>query len=555
MLQSIFVNNLRKIFFECCSDTFCKEMSRLEAELASCQHENVEITFSKVKKIPIHVIDKLLAIKNLQILTDDRSLWLYLGSLKFNIKILSIKLLGVQNQKQIRAICIGGSAGSLDTILEIIKNIPYIDISIFITIHVLPNSKNDLVAIIGNITKFTVKEASNFLTIEPNHIYIAPPDNHLVVADGVISVSHDDYVNFARPSIDVMFKSVSDHFKESAMAILCCGYGNDGSAFLGDLTTNGTRIIIENPNNCVAKDMLRNAISTGYYDKILNVEEIKSYLHDNLKTFVFENDEIKYFIEQIYKNFGFDFRHYEINFLKRRINLVKGSYGLSSLSQMMELSFSNMAIMNDLIQNFLINVTSFFRNPEVFGELKVIIQEKFQDSKFIRIWCAGCSSGQEVYSLAMLMDDLDLLDKTQIYATDYDMNILMEARNAIYSKVSFEQCKKNFKTLNFAHTIDNWVDEYQNFVKINEKLTKKVLFFDHNLVTDASINEFDIIFCRNVMIYFDKKLQRRVFDLLYESMSDDAILVLGESENPAQSNRFKKISNIKKAKVFQKNNS
>lgn len=552
MIYSIVSGNVKKIFFECCSDSFCNEMNQLATELSVCENENVEITFSRVSRIPIHVIDKLFAIKELQIFTENRSLWLYLGSLKFNTKLLSLKPIGKLKYNKVKAICIGGSAGSLDAIVEVISSLPYVDISIFVTLHILPSVKNDLASVIQSSTKYNVIEAIDGVEIEKNTIYIAPPDNHLCVADNKIVISHESSVNFARPSIDVMFLSVSEFYKESAIAMLFCGYGNDGSLYLSQLLENDTQVILENPNCCSAKDMLNSAISTTYYDKILCVNEMKIYLGERLKTFVFENDEVKYFISKLYDEFGFDFRDYEVNFLKRRINIIKASYRAESIAQIMDMAFSNMNILNDMLQNFLINVTSFFRNPETFEQLRILIEERLKNQNFLRIWCAGCSSGQEPYSVAMLLDEMGLLEKTQIYATDFDSNVLIEARNGIYSNISYGQLSDNYKALNFKKPLESWIDIEKNFVKIKQDIKKHILFFDHNLVTDASINEFDIVFCRNVMIYFDKKLQSKVLSLIHGSMSDNSLLVLGESENPNLPNKFKKVSNIKKTKIFSK---
>ena len=552
MIHSIISGNVKKIFFECCSDSFCNEMNQLAAELALCENENVEITFSRVGRIPIHVIDKLFAIKELQIFTENKSLWLYLGSLKFNTKLLSLKPAGQLKYNKIKAIFIGGSAGSLDAIMDVISSLPYVEISIFLTLHILPSVKNDLAGVIQASTKYNVVEALNGAEIEKSTIYIAPPDNHLCIVDNKIVISHENYVNFARPSIDVMFLSASNFYKDSAIAILFCGYGNDGSLYLSELMKNETQVIIENPDCCSAKDMLNSAIATKYYDKICTVDEIKVYLDERLKTFLFENDEVKYFVGKLYENFGFDFRDYEVNFLKRRINIIRSFYGAESIGHIMDKAFSNMNVLNDMLQNFLINVTSFFRNPDTFEQLRVLIDDGFKNQNFLRIWCAGCSSGQEPYSVAMLLGEMGLLEKTQIYATDYDSNVLIEARNGIYSNIAYHQLIENYQILNFKTPLEHWIEVEKNFIKIKQDVKKHILFFDHNLVTDASINEFDIVFCRNVMIYFDKKLQSKVLTLIHESMSDNSLLVIGESENPNIPNKFKKISNIKKSKIFSK---
>jgi chemotaxis protein methyltransferase CheR len=555
MLHISLLNDTKKIFFEaiCCEDS---EIAELEKELSYVNDLKYEITFSNIKALPISIIEKLVAIQdNMTIYVTQRTLWLYLISLNFKVQFLTSHLKTNIIKKNIQAICIGGSAGCLEKIIQIINPLPYVDISIFITIHILPTVKSNLVNILQKHTTYKVIEPQDNQKIEPNCIYVAPADYHMIVQDDYIYLSHSSCVNYARPSIDVLFDSVSNTYKQNAIAILTCGYGKDGTLFLKNLKENQTEIILEDPDSCEANHIILNAIESNHYDKIFTIEQIINYINSKLNTCIFEEEELDKFLDDIYEYYGYDFRNYEKKSLLRRINLTKASLGVDSFFELKNLVFNNPPIFEKLLRNFSINVTTFFRNPEVFKTIKEKIIPKIKNKNFIRIWCAGCSSGQEAYSVAILFDKLGLLHKTQIYATDFNLAILMQAKNGLYSLSSYEQYEKNYKKVSTSNDLSNYFDITKNYAVVKEHIKNKILFFDHNLVTDGSINEFDIIFCRNVLIYFDKTLQKRVFNLIYDSMLEDGFLILGESEIPTSKEKFKLFENNTRNKIYFKNNS
>ena len=179
---------------------------------------------------------------------------------------------GIHRKALISAIAIGGSAGSISKILKLIQYIPYSDISIFIVVHILPNKKSHLTQIIQKETSYKVYEAIHHMQVEKNTIYIAPPNRHLTVVDGYIYLDNSGAVDYAKPSITISFKSLAYEYQNSLLAILLCGYGNDGTSSLEDLRQNGSEVLIQDPNECEAKDMLINAIDTKKFTKILSLE-------------------------------------------------------------------------------------------------------------------------------------------------------------------------------------------------------------------------------------------------------------------------------------------
>jgi chemotaxis protein methyltransferase CheR len=170
----------------------------------------------------------------------------------------------------------------------------------------------------------------------------------------------------------------------------------------------------------------------------------------------------------------------------------------------------------------------------------------------IRIWCAGSSKGQEAYSIAIMLAEYGLLERSIIYATDFNGLVLEQAKNGIYSKEEYLQCEENYLLLNNKNPLEKWFEIEENYVIINDEIRRKVHFFQHNLVTDGEINEFHIVFCRNVLIYFNEKLQKKVINLIYSSLVRDGYLILGDSEHINGEEKFKRLKNNSNSKVFKK---
>ncbi|QOY55265.1 hypothetical protein HUE87_03245 [Candidatus Sulfurimonas marisnigri] len=513
-----------------------------------------EITFIDIQSIPSLVIKELFKLKDrLTITTTQRNLWSYLS--KFGLKnkcIDSFTNIKHKNTKEpIKAIAIGGSAGSLEKAMSIIESLPYVDISVFVVIHILPNEKSYLSNILQSITKYKVCEATSNMHVEKNTIYIAPPNNNLLVVDGFIYLDDKEKLNFARPSIDITFKSLVYEYTNSLLAILLCGYGKDGSSSLKELHENNSKIIIEDPKECEAKDMLLNAIQTKKYTKILQLKHINNYLNSLLSASVDIDDEIEHFLENIFIIYGYDFRYYDRKSLARRIELIMSNYSITNFKEFESLVLDDNNVFTKLLQAFSINVTTFFRNPEVFKQIRKYILPNIEDLSSIRVWCAGCSRGDEPYSIAIMLDEAGLLDKSQIYATDFNGTILNEAKNALFTKSELNEFAQNYIESNGKKKFENWFNIKDEYIEIKEHIREKVLFFKHNLVSDSSINEFHIIFCRNVLIYFDDKLQKTVFDTIYQSLYKNGYLVLGESEVIPKEHNYTALTN-KKNKLFKK---
>ena len=200
-----------------------------------------------------------------------------------------------------------------------------------------------------------------------------------------------------------------------------------------------------------------------------------------------------------------------------------------------------------------VNVTKFFRNPEVFRELKDKVFPYLNSFASIKIWCAGCSTGEEVYSLAILLDESGILNKTQIYATDINPYVVEEAKNGLYSKKILPDLTSKHTLSGGIEKLDKYFEFDYNYIKIKDYLKKNILFFQHSIVGSGILNEFQIIFCRNVLIYMNYKLQEKTLELFNNSLDISGFLVLGEKEDISINNGKKYFSEYdKKAKIYKR---
>jgi len=531
-----------------------KDAKALHIQLNShASHSYIEIEFKETQYLPYIIVKDLFALKDkLEISTSKKSLYIYLSKLGItNTYKYREDFNNTHYIQDVKALAIGGSAGSVSGVIELIKTLPYVDISVFITLHILPNKESLLSKILSALSSYNVVDVSHKLEIKKRTIYIAPPNKHLTIKNNCIYLSEQEAVNYARPSISVMFDSLANAYKNSLLAILLCGYGKDAACSIPHLKENKCEVIFQNPKECEAKDMLNNAIKQSHDPHILNLKNIQNYLDLKLSPLINQESDIRVFLQDIYDVYGYDYRNYELKSLKRRIEFVRLQVHANDFSHFKQMVLNHKNIFYELRSAFSVNLTEFFRNAEVFKKIQSDILPTLASLKYLRIWCAGCSSGDEPYSLAILLQQAGLLEKTQIYATDINETILNEAINGIYALDLFSTFQDNYKKLSLNNDFKDYFTFHDKHFEVNKEIKEKVLFFKHNLVSDASINEFNLILCRNVLIYFDKDLKQKVFNIMNESLSKDGFLVLGESEALAKNLNYQRLGN-KKIKIYKK---
>jgi len=445
---------------------------------------------------------------------------------------------------------IGGSADSSKKIVEIVQDINLERLTLIIVQHVHSDHVGIFDKLLREHTNYEISYAQDKQLIKKEHIYLARRDYHLEVINGRFHLNSTQKYNNARPSISISYESFSNYYKEKLLVIQECGYANDGVDKLEVLKKNTSKIIIQKVQECEAKSMPQKALHVELHDYSLDLKNI-TYLMYFLN--IYNEEKLLQYLKQIIvEKYAYDFRLYSPDMFKRRLRIFMLKHDIKSMKNAVGIILFNRSAFKDLFLEVSINVTDFFRNPESFLDMKKLLSISCKNTKNLKIWSAGCSSGEEPYSLAILLDMIGFLDKSIIYATDFNDVILKEAKSAIYPMKKYNEAKKSFLQLEIDKNFDDYIEKYDDFIIINEKIRKKVLFFQHNLVSDSSFNEFDIIICKNVMIYFSDDLQEKVFELFYKSLRYGGYLILGESENLSLKyvDKFKEYSH--NLKIFKK---
>jgi len=240
--------------------------------------------------------------------------------------------------------------------------------------------------------------------------------------------------------------------------------------------------------------------------------------------------EIDLLLEAIYRLSGFDFRQYNRSSISRRIYSRMRMNNIPTVSRVLEKVIHENGFLEQLLNDFSINVTEMFRNPSFFKAFRQEVVPYLRDYPEIRIWHAGCATGEEVYSMAILLQEEGLMDKAVIYATDMNEQVLEKAKKGVIPIDKMQGYTKNYMIAGGLHAFSEYYKTDYQYAYFHPSLLKNIIFAQHNLVTDQSFNEFHVIMCRNVLIYFSSELQNKVHYLFSESLSNNGFLCLGDKE-------------------------
>jgi chemotaxis protein methyltransferase CheR len=243
-----------------------------------------------------------------------------------------------------------------------------------------------------------------------------------------------------------------------------------------------------------------------------------------------EEIELQLLLEGVYRRYGFDFREYAPASLRRRVLRRMRAEGLTTIAALTDKLLHDAPTMERLLLDLSINVTSMFRDPPFYVAFRGKVVPLLRTYPFTRIWVAGCSSGEEVYSLAILLQEESLYERARIYATDINESVLEQARAGVFPLEKMQEYTKNYQRAGGKRAFSEYYVAAYDGAQFQRALTENVVFAQHNLVSDSSFNEFQVIICRNVMIYFDRTLQNRVHELFYESLVRLGVLGLGSKE-------------------------
>jgi chemotaxis protein methyltransferase CheR len=244
-----------------------------------------------------------------------------------------------------------------------------------------------------------------------------------------------------------------------------------------------------------------------------------------------EQLEVELLLEGIFRQYGFDFRSYAYASIRRRLWKRIEDEGLTTISGLQERVLHEPEMMERLLLDLSINVTAMFRDPGFYRVFREQVIPTLRTYPFIRLWHAGCATGEEVYSMAILLEEEGLYERSRIYATDINEVVLQKAKSGIFPLDRMQEYTENYIAAGGKRAFSDYYVAKYGGALFSPSLTRNVVFSQHNLVTDRSFSEFNVILCRNVLIYFDKTLQARVHELFYESLATFGILALGSKES------------------------
>ena len=437
---------------------------------------------------------------------------------------------------------IGASAGGLDAIKNLLSNIPENNGMAFIIVqHMDPTHKSGLVNILSRSTYMEVKEVVDGVQVLPEHVYIIPPNKDMGILNGKLQLMEPTEPHGLRLPINYFFSSLAQDQKDKSVGIILSGFGTDGSLGLKAIKANGGICIAQDPSTAGSDGMPNSAINTGLVDMILSPEEMPNKLlsykkssHNILKKILTPEDKTIQSLRKIFilirNRTGQDFSQYKKSTINRRIGRRMNIHQIEDISQYFRYLQENPNEIDQLYNEFLINVTNFFRDPEAYESLKQnalikLIQEK-NDGDTIRIWIPGCSSGEEVYSTAIIIKEIfeetGLNFNVQIFGTDLDLDAIQTARAGQYTSISADISPKRLK---------KYFYKKDNSYTIKNELREMVIFSTHNVITDPPFTKLDMITCRNLLIYLETEAQEKVLSNFNYSLNPDGILFLGPSEN------------------------
>jgi two-component system, chemotaxis family, CheB/CheR fusion protein len=470
---------------------------------------------------------------------------------------------------------IGASAGGLDAFKQLLRQLAIDTGMAFVLVqHLAPEHKSLLVELLAQSTQMPVCEITDGIEVEPNHIYIIPPNATTILAGRVLQLSPRERVQGGYLPIDLFFQSIAAECGSEGIGVVLSGTDGDGALGLAAIKTAGGMTFAQDLPSSHFGGMPEHAAQTGRVDFILPPQEIAAKLNEIgrqlqleprvMKTVVpppareptaLTTQEILDPLGQIFKllrlHTGVNFAEYKHATLQRRIQRRMSQHSLASLEDYLSYLQDNPPEIAALYQDVLIDVTSFFRDPEVFQSLKerVLPQivEQHAHMSPIRIWIPGCATGEEVYSIAICL--LEVLDGVspqppiQIFATDLNGNAIETARMGIYKSSAVEHVSPARLRRFFVAT----AGEYQ----ISKSVRELCVFARHNLCSDPPFSRLDLISCRNVLIYFSSALQKKVMENLHYGLNPNGFLLLGTSETTnTATDLFNPID--KKSKIYAK---
>ncbi len=447
---------------------------------------------------------------------------------------------------------IGASAGGLAAFESFFSGIPADtdpDMAFVLVQHLAPDHKSILAELIQRYTRMKVFEVEDGMFVEPNCAYIIPPGYDMAFLNGALQLFEPFATRGLRLPIDFFFRSLAHDQCDRAIAIVLSGNASDGTLGVRAIKGEGGMVMVQTPESAEYDGMPRSAIATGLVDYELPPAEMAGMLiaysshafkkksGDTIAAPKFENSLKKIFI-LIRDNTGHDFSSYKLNTIRRRVERRMAVHQIDSIEKYLKYIQQSKEEIDALFKDLLIGVTNFFRDTDSFNSLNESVIPKLFSGKssgsLVRVWSAGCSTGEEAYSIAILLQEhMELLDKNfivQIFATDIDPHAISCARAGIYpASIAADITPERLKR--FFTSDPGSTDGRSQMYQINKSIRDMLIFSEQNIIKDPPFSKLDLICCRNLMIYMEGDMQKNLIPLFHYALNPNGFLFLGTSES------------------------
>ncbi|HEY7214306.1 MAG TPA: PAS domain S-box protein, partial [Thermoanaerobaculia bacterium] len=460
-------------------------------------------------------------------------------------------------------VAIGSSAGGLEAFQELFRHMPADTGLAFVLVqHLSPRHQTLIPELLAPLTPMPVRQVLGETIVEPNHVYVMPPSVTLTIDDCVLFTAKAPRLRGRRSPIDRFFRSLAEDQEDEAIGIILSGTGTDGALGLKAIKERGGLTMVQAPRTATHDGMPRGAILTGAVDYVLPVAEMPARLVEQMARLREApggsperfREEVTAYLGKIcailQRETGHDFRRYKQTTLVRRIRRRLTEMRCGSVYDYVELLNRDASETERLFRDLLISVTNFFRDPETFDLLAAKVVPRLFGGKdadgYVRVWVPGCATGEEAYSLAILLREhmagLKEPPHVQVFATDIDTQALEAARQAWYPESIAGQIS--------PERLERFFVKQGNFYQVSREIRDMCLFSLHNLIADPPFSRLDLVSCRNLLIYLESDLQKRVLALFHYALRPGGYLLLGPSEMAAgQPELFRTLD--KKHRMFQ----
>lgn len=440
---------------------------------------------------------------------------------------------------------IGASAGGLKALETFFSAMPPDSepgMAFVLVQHLDPDHKSILTQLIQRFTRMQVFEVEDGMKVEPNCAYIIPPNRDMALMDGTLQLMEPSAPRGHRLPIDFFFCSLARDLQEKAIGVILSGTGSDGSLGLREIKDEGGMVMAQSPDSTEFDGMPRSAIDTGLVDYVLPPSDMPDQLIayasfafgrqlQSLST-SFETDDLKKIFILLRGRTGHDFSKYKQNTILRRVDRRMAIQHIERPNDYVKFLQHTPEEVDALFLDFLIGVTQFFRDPEAFDILeKQVIPTIFNGKpagSFLRVWVPGCSTGEEAYSIAILLQErLDALKqnvKVQVFATDIDSRSIDKARSGVYTDCIAKNVSPERLARFFVH------DPKTATYRIHKNIRDMLIFSEQNVIKDPPFSKLDLISCRNLLIYLNGELQKKLIPLFHYALNPEGVLFLGTSE-------------------------